>query len=166
MRFFAFFSKTNNRIGKFKNGHFWPKLTQIWPKFGLIWLYQAWSMGFKKKFRKKFFFQNFSENVFWTPVVQAWYSQIWPNLGQIWVNFDQKGTFLKFPKKAKMSFFFDSRDYASSKKLGKSDARFSKKMRKTSIFCHFGPKSLILDSFWPKWPKWWKWSKKRLEHFS
>ena len=26
---------------KFKNDPFWPKLTQIWPKFGYIWLYRS-----------------------------------------------------------------------------------------------------------------------------
>ena len=62
-RFFAFFSRTAHQIflifcskhslwsrkkmtfslflGNFNNGPFWPKLTQIWPKFGHIWLYQA-----------------------------------------------------------------------------------------------------------------------------
>ena len=52
----------------------------------------------------------------------------------------KKGHFLNFPKKAKTSFFFDSIDYASSKKLGNSDARFWKKMQKTSIFGHLGQK--------------------------
>ena len=55
-------------LGKLKNGPFWPKLTQIWPKFGHIWLYETWSMGVQKKWRQKcwkfiyfflfFFFQN------------------------------------------------------------------------------------------------------------
>ena len=40
-----------------------------------------------------------------------------------------------------------------TKKLGNSNVRFSEKMRKTSIFWHFGPKRPILDSFWPKWAK-------------
>ena len=31
--------------------------------------------------------------------------QKWPSLGKILVNFGQKGPFLKFPKKAKTSFF-------------------------------------------------------------
>ena len=84
LRFFAFFLRTAHQIflifcskhslwsrkkngvfaflGKFQNGPFWPKLTQIWPKFGHIWLYQAWSTGVQKNFRQKFlifFFQFF-----------------------------------------------------------------------------------------------------------
>ena len=46
---FAFF-------GKIQKWPFWPKLTQIWPKFGHIWLYQAWSTGVQKYCWKKFFF--------------------------------------------------------------------------------------------------------------
>ena len=30
----------------------------------------------------------------------------WPNLGQIWVNFGQKGPFFKFPQKTKAVIFF------------------------------------------------------------
>ena len=45
--------------------------------------------------------------------------QKWPNLGQIWVNFGQKGPFLKFPQKSENVIFFDSREYASSKKIRK-----------------------------------------------
>ena len=40
-------------------------------------------------------------------------ARLWPNLGQIWVNFSQKGPFLNLPKKSKL--FSDSREYASSK---------------------------------------------------
>ena len=47
------------------------------------------------------------------------------------------------PKKIE-NVIFDSRDYASSKKLGNSDARFWKKMQKTSIFGHLGQK----EPFW------------------
>ena len=36
-------------LGKFQNGPFWPKMTQIWPKFGHIWLYETLSMGVQKK---------------------------------------------------------------------------------------------------------------------
>ena len=59
---------------------------------GKLWIFFA---------RNSFFF-----DFFWTPVLQAWYSQIWPNLGQIWVNFDQKGPFLKFPQKSENAIFF------------------------------------------------------------
>ena len=39
--------------GIFKNGHFWPKLTQIWPKFGLklaIWPKNGGFFAFFSKF--------------------------------------------------------------------------------------------------------------------
>ena len=76
-----------------------------------------------------------------------------PN-GQIQAKFGsilaKKGNFLNFPEKSKPSFFFDSRDQASCKKLGNSNAQFSKKMRKTPIFGHFGPKRPILDQKGPK----------------
>ena len=38
-----------------------------------------------------------------------------PHFGQIWLNFSQKGPFLKFPPKSENMIFFDTRDYASSK---------------------------------------------------
>ena len=47
-----------------------------------------------------------------------------PNLGQFW----PKRVILKFPIKSENSIFFDSRDYASSKKLGKSDAIIEKNL--------------------------------------
>ena len=54
-------------------------------------------------------------------------TSIFGHFGLIWVNFRQKGPFLKFPKKkAKNLYFVDSRDYVSNEKLGKSDAQFSK----------------------------------------
>ena len=74
-RFFAFFSKSVHCnllifcfkpslwswkkmtfslfLWNFKNGPFWSKLTQIWPKFGHIWLYETWSMGVQKKLASK-----------------------------------------------------------------------------------------------------------------
>jgi len=112
---------------------------------GKLWIFFARNIFFsilkKKKIKKIiFFFKIFSENFFWTPVLQAWYSQIWPNLGQIWVNFGQKGPFLKFLKRSENVIFFYSRDYASSKKLGKSDARFLKKIlgKKGKFWTVFG----------------------------
>ena len=49
-------------LGKFKNGPFWPKLTQIWPKFGHIWLYQARSTGVQKTFSSKIMRKNKLQN--------------------------------------------------------------------------------------------------------
>ena len=51
---------------------------------------------------------------------------------------------MKFPKKSENVTFFNSRDYASSKELENSDARFSKNA-KTSNVGHFRPKRPILD---------------------
>ena len=62
-----------------------------------------------------------------------------PNLVQIWVNFGQKGPF----KKSENVFFFDYRDYASSKKL-KDTMCGAQKNQKT---LHFGPKRQISDRF-------------------
>ena len=59
----------------------------------------------------------------------------WQNLGQIWVNFGQNGSFLNFRQKSKTVIFF---------------VRFSKKMRKTSVFWHFGPKRAKLGQNGPK----------------
>ena len=93
----------------------------------------------RKKLKKKLkIFKIFDAIFFLTPVLQARYSQIWPNLGQIWVNFGQKGPFLKFPKKCENVIFFDSRDYASSKKLGKSDAWLTKKCEKPPFLVVLG----------------------------
>ena len=39
-------------------------------------------------------------------MLQAWYSQIWPNLGQIWVNFGPNGSFLNFRQKNETVIFF------------------------------------------------------------
>ena len=66
----------------------------------------------------------------------------WSNLGQMWVNFGQKGPFLKFPKKCE-NIFFQLQRPCFEQKLGNSAGRFSKKMQKTSIFCHFGPTSRL-----------------------
>ena len=59
-------------LGKFKNYPFWPKLTQIWPKFGHIWLYQSWSKLFEKNCCQKLSCINkFVLQYSWTKVVIA-----------------------------------------------------------------------------------------------
>ena len=63
-----------------------------------------------------------------------------PNLGQLWL----KRAIFEISQKKRKHFFFRLQRLCFEKKLGKSDARFSKKMRKTSIFGHFGPKRPIL----------------------
>ena len=112
-----------------------------------------------------FFARIFVENCVWTPVLQAWYSQIWPNLGQIWVNFDQKGPFLKFPQKSENAIFFRLQRLCFEQKIRKFRCAVLEKNAKNIHFWSFWPKRAILDSFWPKWPKRRKLSKKRLEHF-
>ena len=82
--------------------------------------------------------------------VQPNLGQIWINLGQIWINFGQKGPFFKFHRKTKALIFLDCRGQASCKKLGNSNAQFSKKMLKTPIFGQFGSKRPILNHIWPK----------------
>ena len=129
--------------------------------FPEIAFFRFWKKKFKKK-NSKFF----SEIFYWTPVLQAWYSQIWPNLGQIWVNFDQKGPFLKFAKKSENVIFFRLQRLCFEQKIRKIWCVVLEKNAQNLHFFHFGPKRPILDSFWPKWPKRWKLSKKRLEHFS
>ena len=59
-----------------------------------------------KKKNSKFLTKIFVEH----PCFRPGYSQIWPNLGQILVNFGQNGSFLNFPKTWENVIFFDSRD--------------------------------------------------------
>ena len=76
--------------------------------------------GFQEKIRKTSIFGHFGPKL--------------PNLGQFWQN---RAIFEISTKKVKTQLSFDSRDYASSKKLGNSDVRFWKKNAKTLIFGHF-----------------------------
>ena len=71
-----------------------------------------------------------------------------------------------FFKKAFGTFFSLLKAIINCKVSEKSNEGIPRKMRKTSIFGHFGPKWPILESFWPKWAKREFFSKKRLEHFS
>ena len=70
-----------------------------------------------------------------------------------------------FFKKAFGTFFSLLKALINCKVSEKSNEGIPRKMQKTSIFGHFGPKWPILDSFWPKWAKREFFSKKRLEHF-
>ena len=51
-------------LGKFKNGPFWPKLTQIWPKFGHFGQKLSKIGVFGPKCRKNGGFSHFSRNPF------------------------------------------------------------------------------------------------------
>ena len=84
-----------------------------------------------------------------------------PNLGQFW----PKRAIFEFSQKMRKRHFFRLHRLGLVQKLANSNERIAKKMWKTSIFGHFGPKRPILDSFWPKWAKRDFFSKKRLEHF-
>ena len=82
------------------------------------------------------------------------------NFGQFLAKMGKTGIFFK---KAFGTFFSLLKALIKCKVSEKSNEGIPRKMRKTSIFGHFGP---ILDSFWPKWAKQEFFSKKRLEHFS
>ncbi len=64
-----------------------------------------------------------------------------PNLGQFW---PKRAIFEISEKKRKRHFFSTPETMLRAKKLGKYDAWFSKKMRKTSIFVILGQKG----QFW------------------
>ena len=106
---------------------------------GKMWIFVTPNGIFSimEKKRRKKSFSKFCQKTFLKQVLQAWYSDISSYLGQIWVNFDQKWPFLKCPQKSENVIFFHSRKYASSKKLGNSDARFSKNA-KNPICVRFG----------------------------
>ena len=73
-----------------------------------------------------------------------------PNLGQFW----PKRAIFEFSQKMRKRHFFSTPETRlSTKKIANYNERIAIKMRKTSIFEHFGPKRPILDSFWPKWAK-------------
>ena len=69
-----------------------------------------------------------------------------PNLGKFW----PKRAIFQISPKTKAAIFFDCRGQASCKKLGNSNAQFSKKMLKTPVFGRFEPKRPIREHFWPK----------------
>ena len=72
--------------------------------------------------------------------------------GQFWTVFGQNGRNGIFFQKSAWNIFsaFTSPNCKVSEK---SNEGIPRKMRKTSIFGHFGPKWPILDSFWPNWAK-------------
>ena len=96
-------------------------------------------------FSPNFFFDFLRKKFFW----RKFFSPACIN-SQIWVNFGQKGQFFKFPWKIKAVIIFWHQILGSLQRIGNSNVQFSKKMRKTLIFWHFGPKRPILDQFWPK----------------
>ena len=69
-------------------------------------------------------------------------TQIWP-----------KRAIFEFSQKIRKRHFFRLQRLGLVQKLANSNERIAKKMRKTSIFGHFGQKWPILDSFWTKWAK-------------
>ena len=72
------------------------------------------------------------------------------NFGQFLAKMGKTGFFFK---KAFGTFFSLLKALINCKVSEKSNEGIPRKMRKTSIFWHFGPKWPILDSFWPKWAK-------------
>ena len=72
------------------------------------------------------------------------------NFGQFLAKMGKTGIYFK---KAIGTFFSLLKALINCKVSEKSNVGIPRKMRKTSIFGHFGPKCPILDSFWPKWPK-------------
>ena len=71
------------------------------------------------------------------------------NFGQFLANVGKTGFF----KTALGPFFSLLEALINCKVSEKSNEGIPIKMRKTSIFWHFGPKWPIFDSFWPKWAK-------------
>ena len=76
---------------------------------------------------------------------------LWPNIGQIRINFVQKGPFFKFPWKTKPVIFFGLQRLGFLQKNQEIPTRsFRKKMLKTPHFWAFWAKKADLDHFWPK----------------
>ena len=73
--------------------------------------------------------------------------------GQFWTVFGQNGQNGNFFQKAFGTFFSLLKALIKCKVSEKSNQGIPRKMRKTSIFGHFGPKCPILDSFWAKLSK-------------
>ena len=115
----------------------------------------------------QFFFKIFDGNVFLNtpPVLQAWYSQISPNLGQIWVNFDQKGPFLKFPKKSENVIFFRLQRLCFEQKIRKIWCVVLKKNAKNLHFLSLWAKKAHFGQFLAKMAKTVKIIKKALGIF-
>ena len=66
-------------------------------------------------------------------------------MGQYW---PKTAIFQISPKNQSRNIFWTAESRLPAKNY--SNAQFSKKMLKTHIFGHFGPKRPILDHFWPK----------------
>ena len=101
-------------------------------------------IGFKNTYFQVF--QGFS-------ALKETVAHIQPN-GQFWTVFGQNGQNGIFSKKAFGTFFSLLKPLINFKVSEKSNDGIPRKMRKTSIFGHFGPKWPILDSFSPKCAKW------------
>ena len=86
------------------------------------------------------------------PALKETVAHIQPN-GQFWTVFGQNGQNRIFFKKALGKFLSRLKALINCKVSEKSNEGIPRKMGKTSIFGHFGPKWPILDSFWPKWAK-------------
>ena len=88
------------------NTIYWPKLTQIWPKFGHIWLYQVRSTGVQKFWKKIIFFNFFfffkiEKNIFWVKKIN--FFLLWPPLRRLSLPTPRK--ILKFIKWRFFAFF-------------------------------------------------------------
>ena len=110
---------------------------------------------------RKFFTKIF----FWTPMLQAWYSQIWPNFGQIWVNFGQKATFLKCSKKSENIIFFRLQRLCFEQKIRKIWCVVLEKNAKNLHFLSLWAKKAHFGQFLAKMAKTVKIIKKALGTF-
>ena len=73
--------------------------------------------------------------------------------GQFWKFLAKMAETGIFFQKAFGTFFSLLKALINCKDSEKNNEEIQRKMRKTSIFGHFGPKWPILDSFWPKLTK-------------
>ena len=73
--------------------------------------------------------------------------------GQFWTVFGQNGQNGNFFQKSVLNIFSLLKILINCIVSEKINEGIPRKIRKTSIFGHFGPKWPILDNFWPKWAK-------------
>ena len=89
----------------------------------------------------------------------------WPNLGQIWVNFGQKGPFLNFPKKCENVIFFRLQRLGLVQKISKFWWTDWEKNAKNLHFWSFWAKKANFWQFLAKMAKMVKMIKKALGTF-
>ena len=91
--------------------------------------------GFREKCKKTSIFGHFGQK--------------WPILDSFWPKWPKR----EFFPKSLWNIFSLLKALINCKVSEKRNEGIPRKMRKTSIFRHFGPKWPILDIFWPKWTK-------------